>query len=204
MIAKSPDLPLVRETVNLVVQHKSMHPPKKVGPSTTAQGCESSTLLARAIMLTVGVKQPPMRGTLACEKAVLLSIVPGTPLGNSQCWTFGTSLRMVKKKEKGLIIINQQQFCQKQNRCKSLPFQHAHPCGEYVDGTLPLCTQASDWHFEVQTQQFVGPHWAQLPHMPAFSMVNLAPPALLYTLRFGLHKIPQHLFSGISPPNATL
>jgi len=41
--------------------------------------------LARAIMLTVGVKQPPMRGTLACEKAVLLSIVPGTPLGNSQC-----------------------------------------------------------------------------------------------------------------------
>jgi hypothetical protein len=74
---------------------------------------------------------------------------------------------------------------QKQNRCKSLPLQHAHPCGEYVDGTLPLCIQASDWHFEVQTQQFVGPHCAQFPHMPAFSMVMTAAPALLYIFLLG-------------------
>jgi len=66
-----------------------------------------------------------------------------------------------------------------------LLLKHAQPCGEYVDGISPLCIQASDWHIEKQTQQFVGPNWAQFPHMPAFSMVMTAAPALLYIFLLG-------------------
>tara|TARA_B110000208_G_C11406958_1_gene298172 strand:+ start:360 stop:494 length:135 start_codon:yes stop_codon:yes gene_type:complete len=43
-----------------------------------------------------------------------------------------------------------------------------------------------------------------LEHNPGFSIVMTAGPALLYLFDAGWHNIPQHFFSGMSPPNKTL
>jgi hypothetical protein len=64
----SADFPFFDDIMNLVWQHRSMQPPKQVGPSTTANGAGAGSfnpfnVPERSMMLTVGVQPPPKMGT---------------------------------------------------------------------------------------------------------------------------------------------
>ena len=179
--AISPDLFPFFETVNLVLQHKSMHPVIIFGEKQYIKKVRQNTMNLRNKNNLERKKQtnvPPKKvgpwttanwfSLPAMSRAIILTVgvQPPAPMGTT---AWAKALGRAFFNTPGVPSSNFQWGIVKQQILKS----------SGVVLMSPLCNQACDWQQAQHTKQLVGPIWAKLSQLPLFSKVITVSPTVV-------------------------